>query len=112
MPEGLDVEPGDIEEPEQLLASREVVKDGQHIKQWLVKWKGGSEEDTTWENETLLQSQFPNLSLEEKAACDGGSIDRTHGPDPDFHVDTGVDPHRPAVWKVYVRKRKGGIGKN
>jgi len=49
-----------------------------------------------------------NLSLEDKAACNGGSIDRTHGPDPDFHVDTGVDPRRPAVWKVYVRKRKEG----
>lgn len=39
LPEELEVEPGDIEEPEQLLASREVVKDGQHIKQWMVKWK-------------------------------------------------------------------------
>lgn len=46
------------------------------------------------------------------AVCDGGIIDRTCGPDPGFHVDTGVDPHRSAIWKVYVRKRKGGAGKN
>jgi len=61
-----------------------------------------------WWPGTKAQTQSP-INM---AACDGESIDRTCGPDTDFHVDTGVDPHRSAIWKVYVRKRKRGAGKN
>ncbi|PNY01852.1 hypothetical protein L195_g025155, partial [Trifolium pratense] len=47
LPEGMEIEPEECESPEQLLTSREVVVVGQVVKQWLVKWKGRAEEDTT-----------------------------------------------------------------
>lgn len=48
-----------------MLAAIEIAKGGTIIKQWLVRWKGRTKEETTWENE-VLQSQFPSFSLEDK----------------------------------------------
>lgn len=47
LPAGLEVEEADLEEPETVLASREVIEGGQKMKQWLVMWKGRNMEDTT-----------------------------------------------------------------
>jgi len=42
-----------------------------------------TEEDATWEEGLLLRSQFPDLSLEDKALFDGGGDDRSmFVPDP------------------------------
>lgn len=69
--EWLEVELEENEEPEELLASREIWKGGQLSRQWLVKWKKRAVEDTTWDDESLLKSQFPTLSLEDKAISAG-----------------------------------------
>jgi len=76
LPVGLELELEENVEPEELLASREMFEGEHPIKQWLVKWKGRATEDTTWENESLLRSQFPILRLEDKAVFSGGSNDR------------------------------------
>ncbi|WVZ05566.1 hypothetical protein V8G54_018912 [Vigna mungo] len=68
LPTKLTLEEEDKEEPEAVLAAREIPKGSNIIKQWLVEWKGRTEKETTWEGEMLLQSQFPSFSLEYKAA--------------------------------------------
>lgn len=40
LPEGMEIEGNDLEEPESLLASREIRDGGLLVRQWLVKWKG------------------------------------------------------------------------
>ncbi|KAI5444775.1 hypothetical protein KIW84_013160 [Lathyrus oleraceus] len=106
LPEGLEIEPEHLEEPEELLASRPITKNGQRVRQWLVRWKGRAVEDTTWEDESVLKSQFPSLSLEDKAVVPGEGNDRT----------TTIGPvtnerSNPAVWRVYVRRGKK-VGNN
>jgi len=63
-PEGFEVELQELEEPEEVQASRTVLKTGQVIKQWLIKCNA---EDTTWEDEAVLISKFPRISLVDKA---------------------------------------------
>ncbi|WVZ14242.1 hypothetical protein V8G54_011808 [Vigna mungo] len=71
----------DKEKLEAMLAAREISKGGNIIKQWLVEWKGKTENETSWEGEVLLYSQFPSFSLEDKAAVVEGSNDRTPNKD-------------------------------
>jgi hypothetical protein len=35
-----------VEEPEEILASREVSEAGQNVRQWLVRWKGRAMEES------------------------------------------------------------------
>ena len=51
-------------EPEDILASQEVNKDGEIITQWLIKWKTRTVDEATWEDEFIIRSQFPSFSLE------------------------------------------------
>lgn len=52
---------------EAVLASRAITKAGTAIRQWLVKLKTGSSDDTTsWDGESVLQSRFLDFSLEDK----------------------------------------------
>lgn len=99
LPDGLEMEAEEGEEPEELLAARSVMKEGQLVRQWLVRWKGRAVEDTTWEDELLLKSQFPSLSLEDKAAVPDGGNDRISG------LKTS-ERSKSAVWRTYVRKGK------
>ncbi|KAE9602910.1 putative nucleotidyltransferase, Ribonuclease H [Lupinus albus] len=111
LPAELEIDQEDIEEPETVLASREVLKAGQMIRQWLVKWKGRAIDDTTWEDEMLLQSQFPSLRLEDKAVSAAEGSDRASnlgGPTID-QEETNVTA-RPKVWQVYSRRKKVGQG--
>ncbi|KAI5418592.1 hypothetical protein KIW84_043000, partial [Lathyrus oleraceus] len=101
LPEGLEIEPEHLEDPEELLASRPITKNGQRVRQWLVRWKGRAVEDTTWEDESVLKSQFPSLGLEDKAVVPGEGNDRTTTIGP----VTNERPN-PAVWRVYVRRGK------
>ncbi|WVZ25291.1 hypothetical protein V8G54_003835 [Vigna mungo] len=77
LPTKLGLEEEDQEEPEAAVAIREIPEGGTITKQWLVKWKGRTEEEAIWKDEGLLQSQFPYFSLENKAIVAGGSNDRT-----------------------------------
>jgi len=104
LPAGLELELEENEEREELLASREIFEGEQPIKQWLVKWKGRATEDTTWEDETLLRSQFPTLRLEDKAVSSRGSNDRElvhKGEFPNYK-----EKHKDTLWKVYTRRKK------
>ncbi|KAI5414897.1 hypothetical protein KIW84_040382 [Lathyrus oleraceus] len=101
LPEGLEIEPEHLEEPKELLASRPITKNGQRVRQWLVRWKGRAVEDTTWEDESVLKSQFPSLSLEDKVVVPGEGNDRTTTIGP----VTNERPN-PTVWRVYVRRGK------
>ncbi|KAJ9541018.1 hypothetical protein OSB04_027524 [Centaurea solstitialis] len=67
LPEGLEIME-DVDEPEDLLAVREVVLGGKPTRQYLVKWKGKTQDDVTWVDDEMLRSQFPQFSLEDKAA--------------------------------------------
>ncbi|WVZ24369.1 hypothetical protein V8G54_002913 [Vigna mungo] len=120
LPIKLTLEEEDKEEPEAVLAARDISKGGNIIKQELVEWKGRIEKETTWEGEVLLKSQFPSFSLEDKVVVAEGSNDRT--PDKDHKVGSayglvtqqgkiieGID--RPKIWNVYVRRKKVELGK-
>ncbi|MCI87220.1 RNA-directed DNA polymerase (Reverse transcriptase), partial [Trifolium medium] len=63
-------------EPEAVLAARKIQQKGEEIKQYLIKWKGKTAEETTWEEAIMMKSQFPKFSLEDKALVEEESIDR------------------------------------
>lgn len=65
LPDGLEVEEDTIEEPGEVLATCDI---WQQVRQHLVKWKGKDKDDVTWIDDVMLQSQFPDFSLEDKAA--------------------------------------------
>lgn len=103
LPEGLEVGLTDVTEPDDILAFREVTKNGETIMQWLVKWKARPVDEATWDDEFIIRSQFPSFSLEDKAALIGGGTVR----DP---LASG-QVNGPRTWKVYTRRNKGNNGK-
>ncbi|XP_058772648.1 PR5-like receptor kinase [Vicia villosa] len=62
--------------PARVLSWRDRWEQGQHKREWLIQWEGMDVGDATWEEELLLKSQFPDLSLEDKASVEGGGDDR------------------------------------
>ncbi|KAJ1378956.1 Chromo-like domain superfamily [Sesbania bispinosa] len=58
--------------PAVVLASRTVICGGIPVKQWLVQWRNQSVDEATWEDASLIQDQFPEFSLEDKALVEGG----------------------------------------
>lgn len=110
LPAGLEVDDDDLEELESLMASREIREGDRLVKQWLVKWKGRAVEDTTWVDESMLKSQFPHVSLEDKAIVAGVGNDIELDNGPGAIPDVGLVTKRPITWKVYSRRKKGGAG--
>ncbi|MCI36473.1 RNA-directed DNA polymerase (Reverse transcriptase), partial [Trifolium medium] len=85
----LEGESGVIIEPEVVLARRVVQVQNEAIEQVLIQWKGQSIEEATWEDSIMMRSQFPQLSLEDKAVHSGGSIVRTQSLN-DNNTDTSL----------------------
>lgn len=67
LPAELEVELEPQEKPKAVLVTREVYVGGSTVTQWLVQRKGRPANDTMWEDESMLRSQFPKFSLEVKA---------------------------------------------
>jgi hypothetical protein len=111
LPVGLETEDEDLDEPESLLASRTIREGDLLVKQWLVKWRGRTGEDTSWVDETLLKSQFPYFSLEDKAVIAGEGNDRNLNNGPDVITDMGLGTKKPVTWKVCSRRKKAGTGR-
>lgn len=66
LPEELEVDLTIKFEPDKILARRLETQGHEQVLQLLIKWKGRKIEDATWDASVLL-SQFPNFSLEDKA---------------------------------------------
>ncbi|KAI5423285.1 hypothetical protein KIW84_046321 [Lathyrus oleraceus] len=107
LPVGLEVDDDDLEEPESLMALREIREGDRLVKQWIVKWKGRAVEDTTWVDESMLKSQFPHVSLEDKPIVAGVGNDRELDNGPGAVPDVGLVTKRPITWKVYSRRKVG-----
>ncbi|CAJ2652361.1 unnamed protein product [Trifolium pratense] len=103
----LEGESGIVIEPEVVLARRIVQVQNEAIEQVLVQWKGQNIEEATWEDSVMMKSQFPQLSLEDKAVQTGGSIDRTQSVSNNNNDSSLVQSSvGPRVWKVYSRRGK------
>ncbi|KAK2389125.1 hypothetical protein QL285_062745 [Trifolium repens] len=112
LPDMLEGEQIEIYEPENVLASRKVQQKGESIQQFLIKWKGKTAEEATWEEAIMLKSQFPKFSLEEKAEEEEGGIDRTHYVESPQHEElVYYRTNGPKPLLVYSRRgRKGNSG--
>ncbi|MDV3201053.1 MAG: hypothetical protein Q8877_02475 [Sweet potato little leaf phytoplasma] len=77
LPAGIEGEQSEDFEPVAILATRQVLKRGENMRQVLIQWKGQAPENATWEDMLTIQSQFPNFSLEDKTVTIGGGSDRT-----------------------------------
>jgi hypothetical protein len=107
LPVSLEVDKGNII-PAKVLSWRDKFDGGQHKREWLVQWEGMDSGDATWEEELLLKSQFPDLSLEDKAAYHGGGDDRQRA-EPNLeeeNVLVGKNDNKAKTWRVYVRRKK------
>ncbi|KAJ9547856.1 LOW QUALITY PROTEIN: hypothetical protein OSB04_020399 [Centaurea solstitialis] len=105
LPEGLEIME-DVDEPEDLLAVREVVLGGKPTRQYLVKWKGKTQDDVTWVDDEMLRSQFPQFSLEDKAALkEVGNVRELEAGAHKQPIIT-QESKKPVVWKVYRRREK------
>lgn len=60
-------------EPAGILQVREVIRNGQLVKQALVQWVNLHPDESTWEDLTFLYSQFPELHLADKVSLKRGS---------------------------------------
>jgi hypothetical protein len=92
--------------PEMVVGSRITMKEGGLVPQSLIKWKGGTMDDVTWEDNSFLQGQFPDFILEDKDVVKEGEVDRG-GVTSDADVGLEFGP-KPKIWRVYARKRKRG----
>lgn len=66
------------------------VGEGEDSLEVLIRWDGGTPEKATWERATLVQDQFLEFHLEDKAAL------------------WGVGNDTPVIVKVYSRRNKNG----
>ena len=72
-----------LREPESILSHRQVLKLGRSFDEILVKWKGYTKEEATWEDTEDFQSTFPHFILEDTDFQKGGPIvARNTGADP------------------------------
>jgi len=70
LPTELACDDGTSLEPEGILAKR-VIKNGEDaVSQVLIQWKVQILEDAMWKEEFYVKSQFPHLSLEDKASLE------------------------------------------
>ncbi|KAJ9541667.1 LOW QUALITY PROTEIN: hypothetical protein OSB04_028173 [Centaurea solstitialis] len=100
LPEGLEVEDDFPDEPESLLATRDIFVDGQLVRQCLIKWKGKTQDDVTWIDDEVMRSQFPNFSLEDKAVVkEAGNVGNY-----DMEAQKPIITNqyeKPTIWKFY-----------
>lgn len=61
-------------EPEAVKEIRSVKKDGETQLEVLIKWKGLSEFESTWEDAQMINLRFSGFHLEDKVRFLGGSI--------------------------------------
>ncbi|XP_077215933.1 uncharacterized protein LOC143850587 [Tasmannia lanceolata] len=61
--------------PLAVLSTRTVLRDDFPVKQVLVQWRGLLPENTSWEDDTVLQRDYPHLDLEDKVSFQEGSSD-------------------------------------
>lgn len=90
---GMEIEE-EMVEPEAILQKRTKEIAGESIPQILIKWKGKTKEEATWMNTTDALNQFPDISLEDKAALE------EVGNDSKSAVSLG-----PMQLKVYLKKK-------
>jgi len=106
LPRDLEREGVEIIELLTILASCNIMKQGERVNQWLIHWDGKSVEDSTWEDEIVIRSQFLNIRLEDKPVVEGSDIDGAqHG----YGLKESLAHEgsmTPKVWKVYEHKRK------
>ncbi|GKE94736.1 ty3-gypsy retrotransposon protein, partial [Tanacetum coccineum] len=59
---------------------REVLQNGEHVRQILVQWAGGSPEEATWEWLSEFQNAYPGYNLEYKVVFEerGNVMPTTH----------------------------------
>lgn len=75
LPPELELGQEDILMPKRVLTTRLIQDQQDELEQWLIHWDGQEEEDATWEDASMIQGQFPELSLEDKTHFEGGSND-------------------------------------
>ncbi|KAL9429346.1 hypothetical protein AB3S75_031210 [Citrus x aurantiifolia] len=78
---GSDIPPIDDEgvlmlELAEILDTRWLKRGRKFIEQSLVRWNKLPAEEATWEDSTVIQQQFPSMTLEDKGPLPGGGIDR------------------------------------
>ncbi|KAJ9547082.1 hypothetical protein OSB04_019625 [Centaurea solstitialis] len=102
LPPELELDGEDVLQPEEVCAERTIDQDGKAVVQWLIRWQGQHRNEATWEDASLIQGQFPNISLEDKTDLEGGSNVR----DP----LNSAKLSRPNIVKVYARRFNKLIG--
>ncbi|XP_063935341.1 transposon Tf2-1 polyprotein isoform X1 [Daucus carota subsp. sativus] len=73
LPPQLNAELELVAEPEELLEVRRLTKGNMRILEVLIKWKGLSDFEASWEEADLIANQFPNFHLEDKVSLWGRS---------------------------------------
>ncbi|KAA8525965.1 hypothetical protein F0562_007935 [Nyssa sinensis] len=68
-----------LPQPKTILARREIQKGKYRPRtEILVKWRGTTAEDATWENAWRFSKSYPNFVLEDKAGLSGGDCYVSH----------------------------------
>lgn len=60
---GVEVQPEYDAESESVMGQRSITKDGTMVQKSLIKWKGRSVENVTWEEDATIRSRFPEFKL-------------------------------------------------
>jgi hypothetical protein len=115
LPTNLEGEAVSALQPERVLAERKIKEHGEEVQQWLVQWQGRKAEEATWEEVSLMRSQFPLFNLEDKIDVSEGGVDRDHvTAEENNDVAEGINhdaiitqrSRGPQVWRVYTRRGK------
>ncbi|KZV44098.1 hypothetical protein F511_10769 [Dorcoceras hygrometricum] len=100
--------------PEQVVAERSKLVNGERGQQVLIHWKNRPREEDTWEEIAAFTSQFPEFSLGDKAVFEDGGIVRPIARNDQLDSDPmgHREKEKPAITVVYSRRKKNaGVGK-
>ncbi|KAI4357382.1 hypothetical protein L6164_001334 [Bauhinia variegata] len=64
--------------PEEVLKQRSIQRNSIVVPQVLIKWRNQPLSEATWEDEEIIQGQFPKFSLEDKAVSPPEDIVRNN----------------------------------
>ncbi|VFQ68963.1 unnamed protein product [Cuscuta campestris] len=86
-----------VSKPVRVHASRQILRQGKLVQQYLVEWSDGTREDATWEPSEVVRHFYPDVHLEDKVFSQDGGSDTVQHEDGEGSDGRAEDDHEAEV---------------
>ncbi|VFR00835.1 unnamed protein product [Cuscuta campestris] len=86
-----------VSKPVRVHASRQILRRGKLVQQYLVEWSDGTREDATWEPSEVVRHFYPDVHLEDKVFSQDGGSDTVQHEDGEGSNGRAEDDHEAEV---------------